>query len=235
MKDLKNAIIIPLSIIIAGGLVAGAIYMTRGGNAVNPGQKKVANDQAITIKPVSNEDHIVGNPDAKIVVVEYSDTECPFCKNFHNTMNQIMADYGKTGNVAWVYRHFPLDSIHPKARKEAEATECAADIGGKDMFWSYINKIFEITPSNNKLDLAQLPVIAKELGLDEKKFNDCLNSGKFADKVNAQYQSGLDAGVEGTPYSAIVVKGTKTVVPINGAQPYSTVKQVIDSLLSQYK
>lgn len=230
MKDLKNAVIIPLSIIVAGGLIAGAIYMTRGGSAVNPGQKKVPSS-AVTIKPVSSDDHIMGNPDAKIIVVEYSDTECPFCKTFHNTMNQIMADYGKDGKVAWVYRHFPLDSIHPKTRKEAEATECAADIGGKDAFWTYINKIFAITPSNNKLDAAELPKIAKEIGLDEKKFNECLSSGKFADKVDAQFQSGVDAGVEGTPYSVIVVKGTKTTVPINGAQSYTTVKSVIDKLL----
>src|SRR5574343_1436136 len=105
--------------------------------------------------------------------VEYSDTECPFCKQFHSTLRQMMDEYGKDGKVAWVYRHFPIDGLHPKARKEAEATECANELGGPSKFWEYTNMIYERTPGNDGLDPANLPKFAKEIGLDEKAFTEC--------------------------------------------------------------
>lgn len=110
----------------------------------------------INLDPVTEKDHIAGNPNAELLIVEYSDPECPFCKRFHETMMQVMNEYGKTDKVAWVYRHFPLDSIHSKARKEAEAIECAGELGGNDKFWEYLNKLEEITPANNQLDPALL-------------------------------------------------------------------------------
>lgn len=106
----------------------------------------------IDLDPVTEKDHIAGNPGAELLIVEYSDPECPFCKRFHATMLQVMSEYGKDGKVAWVYRHFPLDSIHSKARREAEAVECAGELGGNDKLWEYLNKLEEITPANNQLD-----------------------------------------------------------------------------------
>lgn len=114
------------------------------------GEKKTAVEA--TVAPVVPSEHIFGNANAEIFIVEYSDLECPFCKRFHETMVKVMAQYEKGAQVAWVYRHFPLDAIHSKARKEAEATECATELGGNDMFWKYANKLMEITPSNNQLD-----------------------------------------------------------------------------------
>ncbi len=107
----------------------------------------------LKLDPVTDKDHIAGNAQADIIIVEYSDTECPFCKKFHETMIQVMDEYGKSGKVAWVYRHFPLDALHKKARKEAEATECAAELGGNDKFWEYLNLMMKITPANDQLDL----------------------------------------------------------------------------------
>jgi len=100
---------------------------------------------------------------APVKIVEFSDTECPFCKRFHTTMQQVVKD--SNGQVAWVYRHFPLDQLHSKARKEAEATECAAELGGNEKFWAYLNRLMEVTPANDGLDLAELPVIAAYVGL----------------------------------------------------------------------
>ena len=117
-------------------------------------------------RDVDENDHVLGNSNAPITIIEFSDTECPVCKKFHETMQKIMDEYGKDGEVKWVYRHFPLDQIHSKARKEAEATECANEIGGNEKFWEYINKIYEITPSNNGLDPAELLKIAKSIGLN---------------------------------------------------------------------
>lgn len=229
MKDNKSIIAIPLAIVLAGGLIAGAIFMTKGNSDTSPNQ----NSNIKEIKPVTSDDHIMGNPDAKLVVVEYSDTECPFCKNFHNTMKQIMQEYGPNGDVAWVYRHFPLDHLHKKARNEALATECAASLGGTDAFWKYIGRIFEVTGSNDKLDPQELYNIATEQGLDSTKFTTCMTEKTLAAQVQSDYESGVAAGVEGTPYSIILVKGSQTVVPIDGAQPYSVVSNVIKTLLQK--
>ncbi|MEK7118005.1 MAG: thioredoxin domain-containing protein [Patescibacteria group bacterium] len=119
----------------------------------------------VTLLELRPEDHVLGNTNADVLMVEYSDPECPFCKRFHETMHQVVDHYGKNGNVAWVYRHYPIDQLHSKARKEAEAMECASEQGGNDAFWKYADKLFEVTPSNNGLDAAQLPVIAAMVGL----------------------------------------------------------------------
>ncbi|MES2223524.1 MAG: thioredoxin domain-containing protein [Patescibacteria group bacterium] len=114
-------------------------------------------DKALeNMKPVTADDHIMGDTNAPVKVVLYSDLECPFCKSFHQTMQQIMASsYGTNKQVAWVWRNFPLKQLHSKAPKEAEGAECAAELGGNDAFWKFIDKINEVTPSNNKLDEAQ--------------------------------------------------------------------------------
>jgi len=224
----SNSLAIPGAIIVAGLFIAGAIFMTNG-NAPDGGSNTVAGDTNTATEPavpkLEKGDHIVGNPDAKIVIVEYSDTECPFCKNFHSTMNQVMETYGKDGQVAWVYRHFPL-SIHPKAQKEAEATECAAELGGNEGFWEYINALFETTPSNNGLDLAVLPDIAEQVGLDRVAFQTCLDSGKYAEEVQKDFNNGVAVGVGGTPHSiGIMEDGGGFIIP--GAQQYTIVDTAI--------
>lgn len=213
MDTQKNALTVPMAIVVAGIIIAGAIFFSQGGpvrQVLNqPTQQQPASiSDDIQLNAVSADDHILGNPNAEIVMVEFSDLECPFCKTFHKTMQTLLDQYGKTGNVAWVYRHFPLD-IHPRAPKEAEASECAFDQGGNDKFWAYINKLLEITPSNNQLDPAQLPVIAKSVGLDGIKLQTCLDSGKYTAKVKANYEDGVRAGVNGTPNTTLVL--TKSV------------------------
>jgi protein-disulfide isomerase len=231
---------VPMAIIVAGILVAGAIYFS----SVKPTDTAQKNQLPETgsaslenIRAISNTDHIRGDINAPIKIVEYSDTECPFCQRFHITMKQIMEEYGKDGKVAWVYRHSPLykpnaqgQSLHSKAGKEAEALECANELGGNDKFWAYTDRIFEITPMNNGLDPAELPKIAEYVGLDVAKFNSCLSSGKYQKYVDEDLQNAIDTGGGGTPWSIIIAKDGKKY-PINGAQPYETVKQNIDSLL----
>lgn len=188
------------------------------------------------VRQVDAQDHVRGSPTAAVKVVEYSDFECPFCKSFHPTLKQVMDEYGKDGQVAWVYRHFPLDSLHSKARKEAQASECAGEIGGNDAFWAFANRLFEITPSNDRLDLSLLPKVAEEVGLDPAKFEDCLKGdargGKYADHIEADVQNATAAGGTGTPYTVVIAANGKTF-PINGAQPYRVVKQIIDLALAE--
>lgn len=112
-------------------------------DAVISGSASNANPQiAQSIKPITGEDHIFGNSDAPIKIVEFSDLECPFCQKFHPTVKQIVEDYD--GQVTWVYRHFPLESIHSYARPAAEASECVAELGGNDAFWQYLDLLFEV-------------------------------------------------------------------------------------------
>ena len=224
---------VPIAIIIAGGLVAGALYYSniKGAKELTKTQvSPTTTVPTIDMRPVTSADHILGNPNADLIIVEYSDLECPFCKQFHSTLQRVMDEYGKDGKVAWVYRHFPIDGLHPKARKEAEATECANELGGPTKFWQYTNMIYQITNSNNSLDPLELPKIAKSVGLDVNAFNTCLSSGKYASLVEADYQDAVKAGGRGTPNSILVSKdGTKTTV--QGAQSYEALKAVIDALL----
>ncbi len=189
---------------------------------------KLSAEQAKKISEVISSDHIRGSKDSNVILIEYSDLECPFCKQFHSTAQQAVDEY--KGKVAWVYRHFPLDTLHPKADKEAEAAECAFELGGQDGFWKFVDKIFEVTPSNNGLDLAKLPTYAGQTGLNQSAFKTCLDSGKYKDKVEEQYQGGVTAGVTGTPGNFIMnKKGEVWVIP--GAVPFEQLKLTIDEAL----
>jgi protein-disulfide isomerase len=240
----QSVLNIPTAIVIAGAIVAGSIIYT-----MKPaGTTNTANVLGSTaqIKSVSVNDHILGNPNAKIKIVEYSDPSCPFCKMFHNTMRSIMNEYGKSGDVAWVYRHFPIDQpgtrpdggiLHPNAGREAHATECAAALGGNDKFWAYINRLYEVTPSVTNtnpegLNQKELYSIAQTVGLDSASFKECLDSGRYKDKITAQYTDGLNAGIQGTPMSYMILKNGKQVA-IEGAQPYETLKASIDAILAE--
>ncbi|MBL7141926.1 DsbA family protein [Patescibacteria group bacterium] len=168
---------------------------------------------------VSREDHFRGDANALVTIVEFSDFQCPYCSSFHQTMLKIVKDFPK--EVKWVYKHFPLDSIHPFARKAAEASECAAD---QNKFWEYTDELFvkqrEISP-------ALFTEIAGTTGLDINQFNGCLESGKYASKVEADYQQGIKAGVQGTPGSFI---NGQTLA---GVVPYNEMKSRINELLNE--
>ena len=253
----KNNLALPIAIVIAGAIVAGAVFYTNKDTVKNsaPTQKKVT--EALNVAAPTSSDSIIGNPDADVVVVEYSDTECPFCKVFHTTMQQIMDKYGKDGKVAWIYRYMPLDALHKKARKEAEAIECAKQQGGNDVFWKFTNAIYSQTNSNDSLPETALPQIAKDLKLDITKWTSCFTTDATASVVAAQEQTGKDAGVEGTPNNFLIFKkplsdsqignlvnafakypeGTirisddGKIVNLGGAMPYNLMSIVIDNAL----
>lgn len=186
--------------------------------------------QAGEVDPISKEDWVRGDRNAKIALIEYSDLECPFCKTFHPTAQQAVEKY--SGQLMWAYRHFPLDQIHPKADKEAEASECAGKLGGEDMFWAMTDKIFEVTPSNNGLDLETLPDLAEEIGLNRNAFQTCLSSGEMASAVEEDYQSGIKAGVSGTPGNILLDIETGRTQIIPGAVPFAQLSQAIDQMLA---
>jgi protein-disulfide isomerase len=166
---------------------------------------------------INDNDARLGPDSAKVKIVEFSDFECPFCQRFHPTMKQIRDEYGD--DVQWVYKHFPLDSIHPNARPAAMAAECASEQG---KFWEFGDELFA---NQSQMSDAYYKSLARDLGLNGSQFDSCVDSQKYADKVNADYQQGLAAGVQGTPASFI--NGQL----ISGAQPYAAVKAAVDSIL----
>jgi len=238
---------LPGAVIIAGAIIAVAIIWTHKPTTVAAPVSPAAaalTDQT-DIPPVTAADHIWGNPNAPIKIVEYSDPSCPYCKMFQPVVKQIMDQYGPGGQVAWVYRHFPMDKpgtrsdggiLHPNSGHEAEAFECAASLGGNTVFWNFVNAFYAATPSvtntsPNGLDQTKIPAIGKSVGLDAVSFSDCIASNQFKDKIEKQYLSGINAGISGTPYSVIMTpSGSK--IPLIGYVPYNTVKQAIDTLIS---
>lgn len=214
-RNSSSALNIPTAIVIAGAIIAIAVIYTKAPSIAKPVNQVASFEQKM--KPVTSADYIIGNPNAKVKIVEYSDPSCPFCKVFHNTMKKVMSDYGTSGNVAWVYRHYTLDKpdsngniLHPNASREAQAMECAGALGGNEKFWVYANRLYEITPSvtgasPKGLDQKELPKIAEFAGINVTDFNNCLSTGKFKEKVDADFVDGVNIGISGTPSSIIVL------------------------------
>ena len=225
---MDNKLFVPGAIVIAGLIIAGAVFYG-GNNGTTPTVENNDGDAGeISMADLSENDHILGNPNASLVIVEYSDIDCPFCRTFHNTMHDILDEYGPSGDVAWVYRHFPLAQLHPLATAKAEASECVAELGGNEAFWTFLDSLFE-QEGETLGDLGGLAVAA---GVDETAFTECVDSGRHKEKVQAQAADAQKAGGTGTPYSVIVARSGQRV-PINGAQPYANVKQIIDALLGE--
>ncbi|MEK7537610.1 MAG: thioredoxin domain-containing protein [Patescibacteria group bacterium] len=183
------------------------------------------------VKPVTDADYIRGDKNAKLTLIEYSDLECPFCKNFHPTMLKVMEEY--QGKVNWVYRNYPL-SFHANAQPEAEAALCVAKLGNADKHWAFIDKIFERTTSNGTgFALTALGPLAKEVGVNQDKFQKCLDSGEMKQRVLDETADGNTGGVSGTPSTLIVDRNGQTISGIPGAYPFEQVKAYIDKALAQ--
>ncbi len=225
---MKSQYVLPITIVIAGALIAGGVFLAGKGSVPTNG----TTDGKVTVRPYTpGVDHILGNPNAQVKVIEYMDLECSHCKIFNDTMHLIMKYYGESGKVAWVQRPFPLTQIHSKAAQEAYAAECAAAQGGDTAYFAYTDRIFEITPSDNGLDLTQLPVIAKDVGLNVDTFNACMKEDTFNDKIQTSYNEAIAAGAQGTPFTVLMV-GSDSVV-LNGAQPYDSMRAAIDAVLGE--
>ena len=225
---MKSQYVLPITIVVAGALIAGAVFLV-GKNGAPTGTTSTGTK--ITARPYDPAtDHILGNPNAAVKVVEYMDLECPHCKVFNTTMHQIMSYYGTSGNVAWVQRPFPL-GIFSKSPEEAEAAECAAAQGGDTAYFNYVDQIFAITPSENGLDLTQLPKIAQQLGLNVDTFNQCVSNNTYAQKIQSSHDEAIAAGAQGTPFILIMV-GTDALA-LQGDQPYDSMRAAIDAVLGQ--
>src|SRR6185436_3564010 len=158
------------------------------------------------VRPIDSTDHIFGNPAAKVMVVEYADFDCEHCETFNDTMHQIIANEGAKGQVAWVFRHFPLTEIHPNALSHAKAAECAAMVAGNDAFWRFESELFARQP----VDTSLYGTIAKAAGVpSDNAFATCYASESASSplltRIWSDRQNALDIGAQGTPYSLILV------------------------------
>lgn len=241
MWTLSGSIIV-FALIIGGSIIFAAnnIIAPRIGNTIASSGTQLPipeNTPPLSgpIKISLDNDAVMGNIDAPVTIIEFADFECPFCKkSFEELFPQLKRDYIDTGKVKFVYRDFPLD-FHENARKEAEAAECARDQGGDASYYRYHDQIYIQTKSNGTgLALTQLPVIAKTLGLNTLQFQQCLDSSKYADEVEKDYQDGMSAGITGTPGWFIGKSNndnTITAPAVEGAQPYAVFKTLIEEQL----
>ncbi|MDP3763618.1 MAG: DsbA family protein [bacterium] len=231
----KTKLFLPISILIAAVLISGSlIYNSNSsksvaGSAKNAGQAAIGNEQPSGPVNVSaDDDAYLGNKNAPVTLIEFSDFQCPFCRKFYReTLPQIKKEYIDTGKARLVYRDFPL-SFHPGATPAAEGTECAREQG---KFWEMHDVIFDEQEKQGsgtiQFTADDVKKWAAKIGLNTSKFNQCLDSGKYKKEVEKDITDGSAAGVTGTP--AVFINGRLVV----GAQPFAAFKVIIDEELKK--
>jgi len=217
-----------LALVIIGGFVAFRDGSgTTTGNVITPTapSQPTAPIQPSQVKVNIGDSPVLGDPDAPVTVVEFSDFQCPFCGRFYSdALASIKTQYIDTGKVKLVFKDFPLTSIHPMAQPAAEAARCVRKQEGDDAYWEYHGKIFE---NQAALSTTTLKQWAKDSGYN---IDSCLDSGEMRSAVQQDLQEATAAGGQGTPY--IVVIGSEgSTIPISGAQPFSVFQQAIETSL----
>ncbi|HEX2792315.1 MAG TPA: thioredoxin domain-containing protein [Candidatus Paceibacterota bacterium] len=219
--------LVPAAIIGAGVILAITVFVIRTSNVALP---EGGNPDAI--RPVALTDHIIGNPEAPVAIVEYSDIDSEFGKSFQAVLAQLMTEYAPSGNVAWVYRHFPLTTINPYSLTHAQAAECAKFLGTEDTFYRFIDAVNAGAPGAADFNPRNYSQILLQLGIPQGPFDECISSGRFSKTVMADVRNALGAGAEGAPFTVILIKGNDPLV-INGALPYESMKEVIENSLAK--
>lgn len=232
-----NSTAIPIAIVAGFAMIALAIYLTSGRSTSSdvPELQPVATDSGVVqpgeVEPVDASDYILGNPNAEILIVEYSDYDCAFCKDFHSTLHQIMDEYGVTGRVAWVYRQFPIGQLHPNSPKISEAALCVGEIGGNNAFWSFTDQIFDGRDIEELTNVTKLPEYAVTAGVNKDEYIRCMDEGRQKAAVDQSVEVGFNLGIRGTPYTVLMVGNDQAT--LTGAESYETLKGIIENLLSQ--
>lgn len=225
----RSAWFIPGAIIAAGLLLAVSVYVVRSSHVL--GAPKGNLD---ALRPVTSADHIIGNPNAPVIVIEYADIDSSFTKSFQPVMEQIMTTYGPNGKVAWVFRHFPLVDQYPNSEAHAEAAECASSLGTSKTFWSFIDFLQAYAPGDQQFDPSNYNSVAQSLGLDTTRFDSCMAAHTYQRHVEQDITNAIDIGASGSPYSVIQIHGQKSV-PLEGSLPYDQMKKVLDQAIAQAK
>lgn len=215
---------IPVAIVIAGILVAGAVFWSGGSSADSNANTASAGHPSSGFRLPSGTDHMRGNPDAKVALIEFSDLECPFCAQLHPTLKRIVKE---RDDVKWVFRHFPLTSIHSRAFDAAVASECVAKLGGNEAFWNFTDAMFA---NQRNLGDSLYAETAASLGIDAVAFSSCVKDSGVAQAVREDSDEAVQSGGRGTPF-VVVLTASGTLAPFSGALPYEEIKRLVDQAL----
>lgn len=220
------------AIIIAGLAIAAAILIGRGTFNIRTTNDlpDFSNTDAYTaLTPIDlAADHILGNPNAPVLIVEYSDFNCAYCQVFYSTMQQLMKDHGQGGDVAWVYRHLPI--ITEDSLQISLASECVADAGGNDAFWKFTDELFA-REQGTHVDVNKLTEYAVQAGADRATYTACVANNPHRERVQDITRNAITLGVQGTPDTFAIVK--EKVYPIDaGALPYAKLTQRLSEIIA---
>lgn len=232
----KPGLSLPAAIVTGAVIIAIALLVAFTPNTTskkNPSATNGAPDQVTSIPSdiatVRPNDIVRGNPTTAVVtMIEYTDSDCYYCQQVHPTLKQVLNEYA--GKVVWVYRYFPINSLHPNAYTEALALECAKELGGGDAFWKYLDTVIDVTLSPNPTSNKTLVTFATSQGIDSTLFQSCIADQKTAGPIDAGIAEAKTIGAQGTPFIVLVNKAGKQIV-IPGAYPIEEFRTQIDALL----
>ena len=223
---MTKKITIPLAIILAGSVVAITIYIQ---NRPDKDSNQItSSSKPLDIRPIDETDHIMGNPSAEIIILEYIDTSCPACRSLHETMKVVMEKYGNLGQVAWVQRHLPS---FPNSKIEAESLECVVELGGKSKFWAYLENLYT-AKDDGPVETKDLTLIAEKVMIDREEFDTCIKSGRHAERIEMDFQEAIRLGAIGTPFTLIISTNNNTHRSFTGTIQFETLDRNISSMLS---
>ncbi len=216
-------IIVTLAILLAVSVTLLVINLSSKGDVTNLNNQQVPktdNNEEINFQEV----HYLGNPEASVVMIEYSSITCPFCKRYQitdETFDNIKKEYVDTGKVVYIYKHFTRNEVDILG---AIALECA---GEQNMFFEYKRKVYENQENLQNLEFSnrEFSKYAQELNLNMDSFNECLTDTKYLSKIESDKTEGMSKGITGTP--GFLINGNV----VSGAQPFAVFKAAIDRLL----
>jgi protein-disulfide isomerase len=228
MTVAKSPYAVPVAILLAGAVLSIAIYMVRTSGTAPAPQGDLS-----LMTPVGEGDHILGNPDAPVMLVEYSDLDCEYCKRSREVMEQIVAEYGADGKVAWTFRHFPIVDLHPDSGTHAEAAECVVSLGGPELFWRFAGALAAQAPGASTFDPQGYGAVAESLGVDEGALSACLAEGRFEARVARDFENALVIGADAAPFFVVLIEGASPIT-VSGYLPYDQMKSLVERALTEH-
>jgi len=196
----------------------------------------VINEKKIKIQPITDQDHILGNPNAALKIITYSDFECPYCAELFLNMDQILELYGMTGKIAWVYRHFPINQVEDSTSLQLSlASKCLADVGGGNnsskIFWDFAKEVF--TAETDITGTVNLGLILSRLEFSRTDYNKCMGDKKYEAAIAKDIEDGLSLAKEdsdfGTPYNIIYFPDGNHQI-ISGSISYDQLIEMVESI-----